>query len=69
MSKPYKSITYVTVESACPVDVIAIDTLVVMVAMFLAIGIAVFLSTWASFWADSLAGRKERNVNQQTERD
>lgn len=50
MSKPYKSITYVEIKSACPVDIVAIDVLANLIVMAVVIGIAVMLVTGVSAW-------------------
>lgn len=63
MSKPYKSITYVTVESKslCPAEFVEADLLFSVMCFAIILGVMVLLATWVSAWAGSIAGRVERN--------
>ena len=48
-----KHITYVTIESACPADVVAIDVLANVILIGVVLGVVVLLVTWVSGWATS----------------
>jgi hypothetical protein len=60
MSKPYKSITYVTVESKslCPVEMVEADLLFSVFCFAIVLGVMVLLSTWVSSWVGSIAGKE-----------